>query len=99
MRSTNAREEVFGKRQVSDTLNLVNKDDNSFVDILEHNLDVEFNKSLSIAEDRVVLPPGLQVCLQPQLARQSISDAVVPTAAVGSSVAFSNLREIEYRVP
>ena len=55
------------KWQVGDVLDLVDEHNNPFLNILQNHVDIEFDQALPVTEDRVVLPPGLEINFEPQL--------------------------------
>ena len=61
-------EEMLREREIGHTLDLVDEDDNPLLNMLQDNLHVKLNQALPITKYRVILPPGLQICLQSQLA-------------------------------
>jgi hypothetical protein len=91
---------VFGERLVPEALYLVDEHDDRLADILEDDLDVELDQPLAVADDRLVLPPVLQVDLEPQLAQEPVGEAVVPATRVGPAIALAGLpvaREVPSR--
>ena len=51
MRRPNACQQLTCKRQVGDTLHFVNKDDDTFADVLKNNFDIKLDEPLPIAEE------------------------------------------------
>ena len=65
VRRTNTGQQLPCERKLGNKLHFIDKYNNAFGDVLQDNLDVKFDETLPIAQKGFVLPPGLQVGLQP----------------------------------
>ena len=93
--AANAGQQLVGKRQVFNTLNLVDEDDDWFRNELQDDFRIELEQALPVAQDGLVVPPGLQVVANAQLAQHSIGDVVIPAPRVRPPITDADLRKIE----
>ena len=88
-------EEFTGERQLQASLDVVEENRDGYRRMRKHDFPEEVCEPLLADQHAFLLPPGLQIDLEPELADDAIRDAVVPATGFGALAACANLAQVD----